>query len=99
MTGRIKVTELMLKEDLRGEVIKLSPSWRTGIIHGDDGYDVMFSENSLMAGFSYRELYLGLCVSYGFFLATGAKIPTAVDLVRAHAHKTTGSAECSNRNG
>jgi hypothetical protein len=80
MTGRIKVAELMQREGLRGKVVKLSPSWHTGIIHGDDEYEVTFSEDSLLVGFSYTQLPLGLRVSYGVFFAAGAKVPTAVNL-------------------
>jgi hypothetical protein len=78
MTGRIQ------REDLRGEVVKLFPSWHTGIIHGDDGYDVTFSEDSLVLGFSYAEVSLGLRVSYGVLFAAGAKVPTAFNLKPGH---------------
>ena len=37
MRRRIKVRELMQREGLNGEVVKLLPSRSTGIIHGDDG--------------------------------------------------------------
>jgi hypothetical protein len=99
MTGRIKVVELMKREGLRGEVIKLFPSWHTGIIHGDDGYDVTFSEDSLTVGFSYRELFLGMCVTYSVFFAAGAKVPIAVNLEPAPAHKAKASTEFANKLG
>ena len=34
MAGRIKFGQLMQREDLRGEVVKLFPSGHTGIIRG-----------------------------------------------------------------
>jgi hypothetical protein len=71
MKSRIKV---------KGEVINLFPSWHTGIVHGDDGCDVTFSDESLAVGFGYRELSVGLRVSYGVFLATGARVPTAINM-------------------
>jgi hypothetical protein len=99
MMNRIKVAELMRKEGIQGKVIKLFPSWHTGIIHGEEGTDVTFGEDSLVAGFSYSELCLGLCVSYSFSFATGAKVPTAVNLEPAHAHKAKGSTEFANKLG
>jgi hypothetical protein len=80
MTGRIKLAELKQREGLQGEVFKLFPSWHTGIIRGDDGNDVTFCEDSLAVGFSYGELSVGLRVSYRLLFATGAKVPTAVNL-------------------
>jgi hypothetical protein len=35
MKRRIRVKELMQKEGLRGEIVKLFHSQRTGMIHGD----------------------------------------------------------------
>lgn len=63
MTGRIKVKELMQKQGMRGEIVSLFLSQHTGIIHGDDGYDVTFSDDSLVVGLTYRELSLGVRVS------------------------------------
>ncbi len=80
MKGRTKVKELMQREGLKGEVVNLFPSWHTGIIHGDDGYDVSFSEESLAVGFIYSELSAGLRVSYGVFFAARAKVPTAINM-------------------
>lgn len=37
MTDRIRVKELSQKQGLRGEVVNLFYSWRTGNIHGNDG--------------------------------------------------------------
>lgn len=78
MRGPIKVKELMQREGLKGEVINLFPACHTGIVHGDDGYDVTFSDESLVLDFGYRELSVCLRVSYGVFFATGAKVPTAI---------------------
>ncbi len=80
MTSRFKVRELMQREGLNGEVVQLFHSRSTGIIHGDDGYDVTFNEESLVVGLAYRELGIGLRVSYGVFFATGAKVPTAINV-------------------
>jgi hypothetical protein len=88
MTGRIKVRELMQREGLKGEVVNLFASWHTGIIHGDDGYDVTFSDDSLVVGFSYGELSVGLRVSYGVFFATGAKVPTAINMQPVRENQT-----------
>ena len=80
MRRRAKVRELMQREGLSGEIVQLFHSQSTGIIHGDDGYDVTFNEESLVVGLGYRELGLGLKVSYGIFFATGAKVPTAINV-------------------
>jgi len=88
MTGRIKVKTLMQREGLKGEVVNLFPSWHTGIIHGDDGYDVIFSDDSLVVGFGYGELSVGLRVSYGVFFAAGAKVPTAINMQPVRADQT-----------
>jgi hypothetical protein len=48
MKRRIKVRELIQREELRGEVVELFHSRNTGMIHGDDGYDVTFSQESLV---------------------------------------------------
>lgn len=78
MTGRVRVRELMRRQGLSGEIVRLFHSQRTGIIHGDDGYDVAFSEEAPVVGLGYPELGLGLKVSYGVFFATGSKVPTAI---------------------
>jgi len=83
MRRRIKVRELMQREGLREEVIELFHSRNTGLIHGDDGYDLTFTQESLAVGLSYRQLSLGLKVSYGIFFAIGAKIPTAINVMPA----------------
>ncbi len=88
MTTRIKVRELMEREGLKGEVVNLFPSWHTGTIHGDDGYVVTFSDDSLVVGFSYGELSPGLRVSYGVFFATGAKVPTAINMQSVRENQT-----------
>jgi len=75
-----RVKELMQREGLRGEIVQLFHSRRTGMIHGDDGDDVTFNEESLVVGLSYGELSLGLKVSYGIFVATGAKLPTGINV-------------------
>jgi hypothetical protein len=80
MKRRIRVTELMQREGLRGEVVQLFYSRSTGMIHGEDGYDVTFNEESLVVGLSYGELGLGLKVYYGLFFATGAKLPIAINV-------------------
>jgi len=80
MKRRIKIRELMQREGLRGEIVQLFHSGRTGMIHGYDGYDVIFNEESLVVGMSYGELSLGLKVSYGIFFATGAKLPSAINV-------------------
>ncbi len=80
MRRRVKVRELMQREGLSGEVVQLFYAQRTGIIHGGDGYDVTFNEESLVVGFCYGEIGIGLKVSYGIFFATGAKVPTAINV-------------------
>ena len=80
MKRRIKVRELMQREGLRGEIVQLFHSRRTGMIHGDDGYDVTFNEESLVVGLSCGELSLGLKVSYGIFFAMGAKLPAGINV-------------------
>jgi hypothetical protein len=80
MKRRIRVRELMQREGVRGEIVQLFHSRRKGMIHGDDGYDVTFNEESLVVGLSYGELSLGLKVSYGIFFAAGAKLPTGINV-------------------
>ena len=53
------------------------------MIHGDDGYNVTFNQESLVVGLSNRELRLGLKVTYGIFFATGARVPTAINVMLA----------------
>ena len=93
MTGWIKVRELMQREGLKGEVVNLFPSWHIGIIHGDDGYDVTFSDDSPVVGFSYGELSVGLRVSYGVYFATGAKVPTAINMQPVRENQTERAGE------
>ena len=88
MRRHIKVHELMQREGLRGEVVELFHSRNTGLIHGDDGYLVTFNQESLVVGLSYRELSLGLKVSYGIFFAIGAKIPTAINVMPASGEQS-----------
>jgi hypothetical protein len=58
-----------------------------GWIHGENEYDVAFNqEESLVVGLSYRELSLGLSVTYGIFFATRAKVPTAINVMPALGH-------------
>lgn len=83
MKRRSKVSELMQREGLRGEIVQLFHSARTGIIHGSDGYHVTFTGESLVLGLGYSDLTLGLRVSYGIFFATGAKLPSAINVQTA----------------
>jgi len=86
--GRVKIGELMQREGLSGEVVTLFHSRSTGIIHGDDGYEVSFNEESLVVGLAYGELGIGQRVSYGIFFASGAKIPTAINVQPASGRRT-----------
>ena len=88
MKRRFKVRALMQREGLRGEVVELFHSRNTGLIHGDDGYLVTFNRESLVVGLSYRELSLGLKVTYGMFFAIGTKIPTAINVRPASGGQT-----------
>jgi len=88
MRRGVKVRELMQREGLSGEVVTLFYSGRTGIIHGDDGYDVTFNEESLVVGLAYGDLGIGLRVSYGIFFGTGAKVPTAINVRPASGSRT-----------
>ncbi len=93
MRRRVKVTELMQREGLNGEVVNLCPSRSSGIIHGDDGYDVAFNDESLVVGFGYGEIAVGLRVSYGIFFAAGAKVPSAINVQPVLAAQTDGTEE------
>ncbi len=88
MRRGVKVRELMQREGLSGEVVTLFHSGRTGIIHGDDGYHVTFNEESLVVGLAYGDLGIGLRVSYGIFFATGATVPTAINVRPASGSRT-----------
>jgi hypothetical protein len=92
----IRVRGLMQREGLRGEIVQLFHSRRTGMIHGDDGYDVTFNEESLVVGLSYRELRLDLKVSQGIFFATGAKLPTAINVQPAVGGPTETTEDAEN---
>lgn len=93
MRRRTKVTELIQqREGLGGEIVELFYSRNTGMIHGDNGFDVTFNEESLVVGLSYSELSLGQKVSHGLFFATGAKVPTAIN-VRAESDAQPGTTE------
>jgi hypothetical protein len=83
----------MQREGLKGKVVNLFPSWHTGIIHGDDGYDVTFSDESFMLGFGCRELAVGLRVSYGVVFAAGAKVPTAINMRPVRENQTERAGE------
>ena len=67
---------------MRGEIVELFHVRNIGMIHRDDGYDVTFDQGSIVVG-SYRELSLGLKATYGSFFATGAKVPTAINVMPA----------------
>ena len=65
---------------------------RTASIQKDAGRELLcshrlchvaFNQESLAVGLSYRELSLGLRVTYGIFFATGAKIPTDINVMPA----------------
>lgn len=96
MKRRAKVRELMQQEGLRGEIVQLFHTQSTGIIHGDDGYDVTFNEESLVVGLGYRELGLGLRVSYGIFFATGSKVPTAINVQPASGDRAEPTVDAEN---
>lgn len=96
MRRRVKVRELMQREGLRGEIVQLFHSQSTGIIHGDDGYDVTFNEESLVVGLAYRELSVGKKVSYGIFFATGSKVPTAINVQRAFGGRAEPAVDAEN---
>jgi hypothetical protein len=96
MRSGVKVRELMQREGLSGEVVTLFDSGRTGIIHGDDGYDVTFSEESLVAGLTYGEVGIGLRVSYGIFFAPGAKVPTAINVRPASGSRSETTQDAEN---
>jgi hypothetical protein len=97
MKRRIKVRELMQRVGLRGEVAELFHSRNTGLIHGDDGYDVTFNQESLVVGLSYRELSLGLKVSYGIFFTAGTKVPTAINVQPASGVQTEAAQATKNK--
>ncbi len=80
MRRGVKVRELMQRVGLSGEVVALFHSGRTGMIHGDDGYDVTFNEESLVVGLAYGDVGIGQQVYYGIFFAKGAKVPTAINV-------------------
>ena len=67
---------------LRGEIVEFFHVRNIGMIHRDDAYDVTFDQESIVVG-SYRELSLGLKATYGSFFATGAKVPTAINVMPA----------------
>src|SRR5215469_1827376 len=83
MKKSLKVCELMLRERLRGEIVELFHFAEHRMIHGEERYGVVFNQESLVVGLSYRELSRGLRVTYGIFFATRTKIPTAFNVMPA----------------
>ena len=83
MKKRLNVRELMQREGLRGEIVELFHLRNIGMIRKDNGYDVAFNQESVVMGLSYREPSLGLKVTYGIFFATGARVPTAINVMLA----------------
>lgn len=96
MKRRVKVKQLMQREGLTGEVVQLFHSRRTGIIHGEDGYDVTFNAESLVVGLGYSELGIGQRVFYGIFFATGAKLPTAINVQPASDSRPAATQDSEN---
>ena len=43
MKKRLEVRELTQRKRLRGEIVELFHLRNTGMIHGEDGYDVAFN--------------------------------------------------------
>lgn len=56
-----------------------------------------FNDDSLVVGFSYGELSVGLRVSYGVFFAAGAKVPTAINMQPVRADQTEGASELADK--
>ncbi len=88
MRIRIKLRDLVRREGLCGEIVQLYYSENTGMIHGEDGYDVTFNSESLVVGLAYNQLTLGSKVSYGIFFASGARFPTAINVQPASGVQT-----------
>jgi len=97
MTGRMRAQELMRKHGLKGEIVDLFHSSRTGIIHGDDGYDVAFNEDSLAVGLAYSALSVGMRMSYGVFFARRAKVPTAINMQGFQTDQREAAGEVADR--
>jgi hypothetical protein len=76
MTRRISVKKLVRAEKLSGEIARLFRRWSSGIIHGDDGFDVAFNFLST-EGVSYSDLCLGQRVSYRLHFPKDGKVPVA----------------------
>src|SRR5258708_19117945 len=96
MRRGVKVRDLMQREGLSGEVVTLFYSGRTGIIHGGDGYDVTFNEEALVVGLAYGDLGIGLRVSYGILFATGATVPTAINVRPASSSRAKVTQDADN---
>lgn len=88
MTRRVSVKKLIRAEKLSGEVTRLFRHWSSGIIHGDDGFDVAFNFLST-EGVSYSDLCLGQRVSYRLHFPKGGKVPVATHVQPSVEQGTT----------
>jgi hypothetical protein len=87
MTRRVSVKKLTRAEKLSGEVTRLFRRWSSGIIHGDDGFDVAF--NFLCTeGVSYSDLTLGQRVSYRLHFPKHGKVPVATHVQPSREQST-----------
>jgi len=82
MTGSVPIRKLN-GQKLKGEIVRLFHRQDTGIIRGDDGYDVGFHALSV-EGTSYAALFLGERVTYQLSFSRNGKIPTAMNVQPDH---------------
>jgi hypothetical protein len=84
MTHNVTMIELMPRQRLPADVVKLSTR-HAGIIQGDDEYGFAVGADSLLlGGFGHRESSLGLRASYRIFFSAGVKIPSTVNVGPTH---------------
>ncbi len=79
MKRSMAIKNLASGQKLKGEIVLLFRPKNTGIIRGDDGYDVGFHALSVV-GATYRDLCLGERVIYQLSFPRNGKIPTAMNV-------------------
>lgn len=78
MTGCMPIRKLN-GQKLKGAIVCLFREQSTGIIRGDDGYDVGFHALAV-AGAAYKDLFAGERVTYQLSFSKNGKVATAMSL-------------------
>lgn len=91
MTGRVPIRKLNGRK-LKGTVVCLFREQNTGILRGDDGYDVGFHA-VVVAGAAYKDLFAGERVTYQLSFSKNRKVPTAMNVQPDRSSERMGTGE------